>query len=406
MSWSGRANSVDDLAENRTSIPISEILQSMKKICFVTAVPLTLRVFMREHIIRLATRYEVTLVADFNSDPNADDLLPGIQKKSIPIARHIDLLSDLNALASLTILFRNEHFDAVHSVTPKAGLLAMTAARLAGVPHRVHCFTGQVWATQTGFKRLLLKSADFIAAKNSNHLLIDSRSQRQFLEHENVVLHGQADVLGAGSISGVDFEKFRPNELKRKMIRAKLGVPPDGCLFLFLGRLNQDKGVLDLARAFAILSRNQSGAFLAVIGPDEGRIGNDFDRLCGTAISRVYRSDYTETPEEFMAAADVFVLPSYREGFGSVVIEAAACGIPSIASRIYGLTDAVEENVTGLMHPPGNIDALVDCMKAFCVDSALRCAMGTAARVRALSNFSMDQVSAALVAYYAAFLDV
>lgn len=377
----------------------------MKKLCFVTAVPLTLRVFMRDHLLRLAERYEVTAVADFGGDDLSAGLLPSVRQVPIAIPRQINLLRDLQAMAALTSVFRRERFDVVHSVTPKAGLLAMTAARLVGVPHRIHCFTGQVWATQSGFGRVLLKSADKVIATNANHILTDSSSQRAFLENEKVLRRGQAKVLGAGSISGVDLERFRPSEKTRKQVRTKWGVPPTACLVLFVGRLNRDKGVLDLAQAFAELSRECEHIFLAVVGPDEAGIGNEFDRLCGAAVSHVRRIDYTARPEDAMAAADVFVLPSYREGFGSVVIEAAACGIPAVVSRIYGLTDAVEENVTGLMHRPGDVAALVNCLKMLCTDSTLRCKMGNAARARAQADFSMHTVTAALVAYYEQLLD-
>jgi glycosyltransferase involved in cell wall biosynthesis len=101
-----------------------------------------------------------------------------------------------------------------------------------------------------------------------------------------------------------------------------------------------------------------------------------------------------------MMAADVFVLPSYREGFGSVIIEAAACGLPAVASRIYGLTDAVEEGVTGMMHPSGDASVLCNCMQRLCDDSDLRVRMGNAARIRAQEKFSMHVVTAALVDYY------
>lgn len=372
----------------------------MKKLCFVTASPVSLRVFMRNHILCLADRYEVVAVADFSPEDLSNDWLPGVRLVPIPIARQINLISDLRALVALQRFFRSERFDVVHSVTPKAGLLAMTAARLAGVQHRIHCFTGQVWATRKGLMRVLLKCADRVIATNANHILTDSVSQREFLEREGIVRPGQAEVLGAGSISGVDLDRFHPDEEMHKRIRSDWGVPLMACLFLFVGRLNRDKGVLDLAQAFAQLARDRDDVWLAVVGPDETGIGNEFEQLCGNALSRVRRLNYTTTPEHAMAAADVFVLPSYREGFGSVVIEAAACGVPAVASHIYGLTDAVEENVTGLLYPPGDIVALRDCLQRLCGDSALRHKMGTAAHLRVQEDFSMHSVTAAHLAYY------
>ena len=159
-----------------------------------------------------------------------------------------------------------------------------------------------------------------------------------------------------------------------------------------------------MAQAFAKFAHHHNDIWLAVVGMDEAGIGNDFARLCGSALSRVRRIDYMETTAHAMVSADVLVLPSYREGFGSVVIEAAACGVPAIASRIYGLTDSIEENVTGLLHPPGDIAALHECMQRLCVDSELRLKMGAAACRRVQLDFSMEAVTAAFVAYYEKFL--
>jgi glycosyltransferase involved in cell wall biosynthesis len=207
-------------------------------------------------------------------------------------------------------------------------------------------------------------------------------------------------VLGLGSISGVDLERFHPDLNLRQSIRAQLGVPDEACLLLFLGRLNRDKGIFDLAQAFARLARDFSQVWLAMVGPDEAGVENRFNALCGDALARVVRVDYTAVPEQYMAAADVFVLPSYREGFGSVVIEAAACGVPAVASRIYGLTDAVEEGETGLLHPPGDVAALHETLVRICADSGLRARMGEKARLRAGANFSMASVTAGLLDFY------
>ncbi|OYY94624.1 MAG: hypothetical protein B7Y41_06475 [Hydrogenophilales bacterium 28-61-23] len=374
--------------------------EHMKSICFVTAAPLTLRAFMRNHLLGLSEQYDVTAIADFTPEDLSGDWLPGVRLVPIPIARHISPFADLKALWMLFRYFRAHRFDAVHSVTPKAGLLAMSAARLAGIPNRIHCFTGQVWATRRGLVRGLLKNADRLIAANATRILTDSHSQREFLVSQGVLKLGQAEVLGHGSISGVDIERFQPDVRLRESIRTELGVPRRACLLLFLGRLNRDKGVLDLAEAFARLARDNADVWLAMVGPDEAEIGAQFERRCGDAMARVRRIDYTPTPEHYMAAADVFVLPSYREGFGSVVIEAAACGVPAVASRIYGLTDAVEEGVTGLLHPPGDIPALHDSLLHICADAGLRSRMGERARARALADFSMATVTAALRVFY------
>lgn len=372
----------------------------MKKICFVVASSLTLRVFMRNHILCLAEQYDVTAVANFSAEDLQSDFLPGVRLVSITIGREINLADDFRALIALLRFFRSEQFDVVHSVTPKAGLLAMTAGRLAGVPKRIHCFTGQVWATKNGFSRFILKSADRVISVNANHILVDSQSQRAFLESELVVSQGRSVVLGAGSISGVDLQRFHPDIKVRERIRSEWRIPPDDCVFLFVGRLNRDKGVLDLAQSFADLAHDRDDVWLVVVGPDEAGIYEEFESICGAAILHVVRVDFTPTPEHFMAASDVFVLPSYREGFGTVVIEAAACGLPAVVSRIYGLTDAVEENVTGLMHPAGDVAALHNCLLQLCTNSDLRLDMGSSALTRAHAGFSMHSVTSALVDYY------
>ncbi len=381
-------------------MPVAADGFAMKKVCFVTAAPLTLRAFMRNHLLALSARYEISAVADFSPEDLSANWLPFARLHPVAIARPISPRADLHALLALVRLFRAERFDVVHSVSPKAGLLAMTAARLAGVPHRIHCFTGQVWATSKGPGRWLLKNADRVIAANSNYPLADSHSQREFLERERVVAKGAVSVLGLGSISGVDLERFHPDFNLRQSMRAQLGVPDTACLLLFLGRLNRDKGIYDLARAFARLSRDSGAVWLALVGPDEAGVETRFNALCGDALARVVRVGYTTVPEQYMAAADVFVLPSYREGFGSVVIEAAACGVPAVASRIYGLTDAVDEGETGLLHPPGDVAALHETLARLCADSGLRASLGEKARIRAGAHFSMACVTAELLAFY------
>ena len=135
-------------------------------------------------------------------------------------------------------------------------------------------------------------------------------------------------VLGHGSVNGVDALRFRPDTVARERVRSQAGVPPQSVVFLYLGRFSKDKGLLDLARAFARTAREVPGAWLMLVGPDEDGIAQEIRTSCGGAAERLCILGHTSEPEQFMAAADVFVLPSYREGFGSVILEAAAAAVP------------------------------------------------------------------------------
>jgi glycosyltransferase involved in cell wall biosynthesis len=276
----------------------------------------------------------------------------------------------------------------------------MTAAALAQVPVRIHTFTGQVWANRSGFQRTMLKAFDTWLAAMATHTLVDSESQRAFLLREGVLSAGKSRVLCHGSISGVDIERFRPDpELSTKM-RASQEVAESAVVFLYLGRLKRDKGVLDLALAFSQLARDHEGAYLLIVGPDEDNIETDIRQLCGHCISRVRLHGYTDNPEQWLAACDVLCLPSYREGFGTSIIEAASTGLPAIGSRIYGITDAIEEGVTGLLHNPGDVGDLKDKMRILAENDKLRRSLGRAARERAQCYYSKDTVTAGLLRFY------
>jgi glycosyltransferase involved in cell wall biosynthesis len=370
------------------------------KVCLVVSSPMTVTAFLQQPIRRLATAFEVSVVANLPLGASIPALDGVATVLPVSIERQISPWRDLLALWRLTQLFRQQQFDVVHSVTPKAGLIAMLAARLAGTPVRIHIYTGQVWVTQRGAFRWLLKSMDKLIARLATKVLADSASQRQFLLDEGVVTAEQSSVLACGSISGVDIARFRPDAAVRARIRQELGIPQDDLVFLFLGRLNRDKGVLDLARAFAGIAADYPDAHLLLVGPDEGNLLPALAELTAGCAAQVHQVGYAARPEDYMAAVDVFCLPSYREGFGTVVIEAAAAGIPAIATRIYGVVDAVEEGRTGLLFPPRDIAALQACLCEMADDPARRRQLGAQARLRAQADFSSETVATAWLDYY------
>jgi glycosyltransferase involved in cell wall biosynthesis len=319
---------------------------------------------------------------------------------AIPIARPIAPWADLVALLALFRLFRKRRFDLVHSITPKAGLLAMLAGWLAGVPLRLHIFTGQVWVTRAGLMRTLLKSADQLIARLATHALADSPSQREFLIAQGIVAARKSAVLAQGSSCGVDTARFRPDAAARERVRRDLGIPPDAVVFLYLGRINRDKGLLDLAHAFAEVGTGYPGVHLLLVGPDEGNLRAALAAAAASCSTGLHSVDFTDRPQEYFAAADVCCLPSYREGFPTTMLEAAAAGLPAIGSRIYGITDAIVEGETGLLFEAGDVQQLALSMRTLAGDASLRQRMGGKARERAVRDFSSAVVTAALLEYY------
>jgi glycosyltransferase involved in cell wall biosynthesis len=228
----------------------------------------------------------------------------------------------------------------------------------------------------------------------------DSASQCHLLEKEGIVRPGGVTILGNGSIAGVDLARFRPDPVVRNALRAEAGIADEVPVFLFVGRLVRDKGVFDLVEAFAALSALHEHWELWMVGPDEDGLQSTLqaagDRLGGC----IRWFGPTLIPERYMAAADVLVLPSYREGFGSVIIEAAACGIPSIAYRVDGVIDAIVDGCTGLFVDKGDVQCLSDAMNRLGDERSIRKTLGEAAYLRASSEFSSASVSTAWLNFY------
>jgi glycosyltransferase involved in cell wall biosynthesis len=377
---------------------MSKMANSLPKVCFVLTADFAVKAFLMNHLLALSNFYEVTVIVNTN---NSNFLLEqGIKAKVIPlaIARNVNFISDFSCLIKLIKIFRQQDFLVVHSVTPKAGLLSMTAAWIARVPLRLHTFTGQVWATKVGLKRILFKKIDGLIAYLTTYNIVDSPSQRQFLLDEKVTISTKSVVFAKGSISGVDTSRFKPNLKARHDIRQQLNINANAVLFLFLGRLTRDKGVLDLIRAF--ISLEKGSAHLLYVGPDEQNMQAEIVRISGKDNPDVRFVGHTDKPETYMAAADVLCLPSYREGFGSVVIEAAAVGIPTIASRIYGLTDAIVDGETGLLHAPSDTEGLNACMQELISNTELRIKLGEQARIRAIEEFDSKIITQFWVDFY------
>ena len=362
----------------------------MKKLCYVATIPAVVHAFLRGHIQAAAEKYQVTVICN-----SADEhLLDGLDARLIllPIERKPSPWRDTLVLFQLFRLFRRERFDIVHTHMPKTGLLGMLAAWLAGIPIRINTFHGEVWATRSGWRRAALKLFDRLIGSLATDILVVSPSQKRFLESEGVLPFGKATVIGAGSICGVDAVRFHPDENIRNAVRDDLGIARDATVILFVGRLNRDKGMLDLAAAFDVIAKSNPDVVLLLVGSEEDVPFSRMQEICHAERDRLHHVSFTPTPERYMMAADIFCLPSYREGFGMTIVEAAACAVPSVASRIYGITDAVADGKTGLLFPVGDVAALTQALLKLIVENDLRKQMGNAARLRAMELFSSEKI--------------
>ena len=372
----------------------------------MVSVPVAAEWFLRDHIEALREWYDVYLVGDITDEKEVERLnLTGWQ--GIGIQRDISLAHDVKAMWQAYRYFKRMKFDAIHSMTPKAGLIAALAGWMAGIQHRTHIFTGQVWATRKGVMRAVLKSLDKLVARLDNHIMVDGKSQRAFLVKEGVLREGQAMVFANGSINGVNAERFVPDAIVRQSIRKKLGIGDGVLCFLFLGRLTRDKGIGELYEAFDRLASEASDVFLLLVGWDEGKY---LEKLPAYGHIHTGKNFHfygpTPEPEKVLNAGDVFVLPSYREGFGTSVLEAACIGLPSICSDVYGVLDAYVVNETGLPCRVGDAESLYRCMRKLYDDREMMRRMGEKARERALRDFNVKDITAAWVDFYHNILSV
>lgn len=375
-------------------------MEGAKKIAFVTTTPSIVQAFLTDLLKFLSRDYQITLLLNVSDTSELASLPSTIEIVPLQIERDVHPWQDLLMLIRLARIFKQRRFNLVHSVGPKAGLLGMFASWLVGIPVRVHTFQGEVWVTKRGLWRWILKTADKITARCASHALVVSDSGRRFLDSEGVLDGKGAMILANGSICGVDPMRFRPDFEVRRVMREQQRCDVDDVVFLFVGRVVKDKGITDLFKAFKRLASSQDNVWLCIVGPDEEHMLPGLLDKYRDVSERIRYHAFTAAPEKFMAAADVICLPSYREGFGMVLVEAASAGLPSIASRIHGIQDAVEEGVTGLLHRAGDVEQLCACMARLARDESLRVRLGEAGRARVLRLFHKDQVLDAYRTFY------
>lgn len=323
------------------------------------------------------------------------------------ILRKLSPLKDFVALVKLVRTCIKVRPHIIHSIMPKTGLLSCIAGTVSFVPVKIHTFTGQVWATMAGKSRTFYKFIDKVILKLCTACLTDSYSQSEFLFKNGLSQNGGLiKHLGKGSLSGVALNRFDFSLVNnRKVLRDELNIDENDFVFIFLARKSITKGIKELFESFAKVA-HLPNVKLLFIGPDEsdGYL-NQLNTTYSNLSDKIINLDTVKEHEKYLALSDVLCIPSSSEGFGSIVIEAAALGVPSIGFDIVGLTDAIDDGKSGILVPLKDIDKFSKAMEDLYSDKNKLSEMKLYARNRVLEYFSADVIYASQKAFYTALLN-
>jgi glycosyltransferase involved in cell wall biosynthesis len=341
----------------------------MPKIVRITTIPLSLRKlltgqmqYMQEH------GFEVIMMSADGEGKTEVEKAEKVPHIVIPMTRQITPFQDLYSLFLLTYHFFKIKPDIVHSHTPKAGLLAMLAAKIAGVPIRIHTIAGLRFMTVTGFKRTVLVSMEKLTYWAANHVWANSFSILEYAKIHKLCPPTKLDIIGKGSSNGIDLNKFSKNSLVEKEIeetKKLINYSKDNIYLLSVGRMVKDKGIEELVIAFLAVQKVNTQLKLILLGPFEDEL-DPLSIETKTSIKNnkdIIHVHWSDKVENFMTIVNILIHPSHREGFPNVLLQAGAMECPIICSDIDGNIDIVRHQETGLLFKVKNIEDLVEKLK-------------------------------------------
>lgn len=347
--------------------------------------------------------FRVTLISSPGELLDCTAAREGVNAISVPMQREIAPFADLVSLARLWWLLLRLKPDIAEFSTPKAGLLGNIASWLARVPARVYMLRGLKLETSNGIKKAVLLASERAASACAQVVLCNSQSMRSEALALGLAPPPKLRLIGDGSSNGVDVERFCPGPSR---VRSQLGLPENAPVLGFVGRLTTDKGVPELIEAFDAILEREPEAHLLLVGwfdVSEDALPTRW-RVRIANHSRIHCTGFVADTAPYYRAMDVMVLPSWREGFPNVVLEAAATGIPVIATVCTGSRDSVVPEVTGLLIPPGYPEAISEAALKLLRAPERRRLMGDAARAWVCSHYSDERVLRLAVSFYKSLL--
>jgi glycosyltransferase involved in cell wall biosynthesis len=349
--------------------------------------------------------YRVTLLASPGAEAQELAAAEGARLVEVDMQREISLASDVRALLKIYRFMGEDKPDLVNAGTPKAGLLVLLAAALRRVRCRIYTLRGLRLETAQGIQRIVLWVAEWLACRLAHRVICISPSLKERAIHLALLSARKAAVIRNGSSNGIEVQAY---ELDRSVkqsaasLRTRLGIVGSSVVIGFVGRLSRSKGLPELLAACELLIAEGVSLQLLLVGARE----NTREAVGENILMRIEKAPHihwvgeVSSPIVYYAAMDIFVLPTHREGFGNVLIEAAAAGLPVVATRVPGCIDAVADGETGILVPPRNPEALARALKYYISDAELRSTHGANGKARVTALFERRQVWEGMEQFY------
>ena len=386
----------------------------MKKLIRITTVPISFKVLLKGQLRFMASNgFDVKGVSSEGEELKEVRENEGIVMEAINMSRKITPFQDLKSLWEMWNFLRKEKPQIVHTHTPKAGIIGMLAARLAGVPHRLHTVAGLPLMEATGIKRKILNFVEKLTYSSATRVYPNSKGLYNFILQNNFTQSNKLKIIANGSSNGINTTFFSPaqvSEIEKITLREKLNIQPDDFVFVFVGRIVSDKGINELIKAFSELqaagNNEQIGIKLLLVGGLESYL----DPLNPETLAEINQNKdiisvgFQQDVRPFFAISDVLAFPSYREGFPNVVMQAGAMGLPSIVSDINGCNEIIVEGENGLIIPPKNVEKLKEKMLTLARDKNLYIKLKENSRRMIESRYEQSVVWNALLEEYEGLL--
>lgn len=369
----------------------------MKKICIVTTVWSSINNWIKPFLNEYAKRgVDVSIVCNMDAEyeKNLKAEYPFIHTYPMPFPRGINVFGSIKSIRLLKKLFKKEKFDMVQYSTPNASMYASIAAKSAKIPVRLYCQWGMVYVTMSGIKRKIFKTIERMVCRNSTQVQPDSTGNLEFCRKEGFYDETKSLVIWNGSAKGLDLTAFDVSQKAEyaKAIKEKYNIPENVPVIGFVGRLGKEKGCNELFKSFRALKEEFPTLKLLFVGPIEKEDTIEPELLkyfC--ECDDIIKTGRVTNVEKYTSAMDVFVLPSYREGFGMSVIEASAMEVPVVVTKYPGPSSAMEEGVTGISVSVKDSDALTLAIADLLKDREKSLAMGRAGRTFVEQNFEQKE---------------